>query len=282
MADRGGTWIADQLALHRIPQKDLAAALGVDPSAITRLLRGARKLKESEIAIAQAFFSAYGQARRLPPPNLLRALSVRGVALADVSKRSGVGEARLLEIKLGQGEAPSEDEQERIAGAFGQDPVAMFEGSGANAPTREALSEGWRAMAPAVGSAPAPQTSGRIPVYRALPSLGNGCYAADFVLAERVEAPLGLRGVPGAFGVFVSNAAASPLVLPGDVYFVNPGRPVLDGDRALARLDDGTVTIGEVRVVDGKRQLVGRHLLRSVDLDGKGVSVEAIVGIWGR
>ena len=283
MVDKGGNWIADQLALHRIPQKDFAAAIGVDPSAVTRLLRGARRLKESEVPIAHAFFAAYGQPRRMPPVNLVRAMSMRGVSLADLSKRSGVGESRLLEIKLGQGETPNEDEQERIAEAFGQEPTVLFGDSAGSGPSRDALNEGWRTAGPTrAANSPVPSSNGRIPVYRALPPLGGGRYAAHFSIAERLEPPPALRGVPRAFGVFVADRSSAPFVLPGDVYFVNPGRPVLDGDRCLVRLGDDAVAIGVVREGPNSRMLDGPHLHRPIDLAGKGIVLEGIVGIWGR
>lgn len=51
-------WIRKQLETH--PEKSqagLARALGVDPSAVTRLLKGARLLKAHEIPVIEAFFN---------------------------------------------------------------------------------------------------------------------------------------------------------------------------------------------------------------------------------
>lgn len=279
----GGGWVADLLALHRIPQKDLAAALGLDPSAVTRLLRGHRKLKESEEPLVHAFFSRYGAPGRMPPPLLLRALSLRGVELAEVARRSGVPESRLLEIKVGHGEVPSDHEKAHIASAFGQRPETLFAESGAPDNNREVLREGWRNAASPAGMRPTATAVGDdIPVYRALPVLGGGTYSPQFLLAERMEAPASLRGVQGAFGVYVADRSCSPLLLPGDIYFVNPGRPPLVGERVLVRLGDTVALVGILENRDSRPLVEGREFLQSYYLDGGDAVVESIVAILSR
>jgi hypothetical protein len=50
-------WIAEKLRTHRVQQKELAHALQIAPSGVTRLLQGERKLRQREIPLVQAFFS---------------------------------------------------------------------------------------------------------------------------------------------------------------------------------------------------------------------------------
>lgn len=49
-------WIRGMLRSHRRTQKELAAALGIDASAVSRLLDGHRKLRPDELARIRAFF----------------------------------------------------------------------------------------------------------------------------------------------------------------------------------------------------------------------------------
>lgn len=52
-------WIAEKLREHRIQQKDLARAMGIAPSGVTRLLRGERRLRPREVASVLQFFARY-------------------------------------------------------------------------------------------------------------------------------------------------------------------------------------------------------------------------------
>jgi transcriptional regulator with XRE-family HTH domain len=49
-------WIRGMLRSHRRTQKDLASALGIDASAVSRVLDGHRKLRPDELARIRAFF----------------------------------------------------------------------------------------------------------------------------------------------------------------------------------------------------------------------------------
>lgn len=52
-------WIASKLREHRIEQKELAKAMGIAPSGVTRLLQGERKLRPREVQTVLGFFSRW-------------------------------------------------------------------------------------------------------------------------------------------------------------------------------------------------------------------------------
>jgi phage repressor protein C with HTH and peptisase S24 domain len=59
-------WIRQGLALPGKTQRGLAAALGVDASAVSRLLNGARQIKAAEIAVAAAYLGVAPPAGLMP------------------------------------------------------------------------------------------------------------------------------------------------------------------------------------------------------------------------
>lgn len=59
-------WIRNMLRSHRRTQKDLAAALGIDASAVSRVLDGHRKLRPDELARVRAFFDPNLEAPAAP------------------------------------------------------------------------------------------------------------------------------------------------------------------------------------------------------------------------
>ena len=63
-------WIRGRLRSLGRTQRDLAAALGVDASAVSRILDGHRRLRDHEEAIIRAFFDPTAQPPAAPaPPN---------------------------------------------------------------------------------------------------------------------------------------------------------------------------------------------------------------------
>jgi len=50
-----------------------------------------------------------------------------------------------------------------------------------------------------------------------------------------VETPPALRGVPGAYAVYVDGDSMAPLHNPGELRFVDPNRPIRSGDSVIIR-----------------------------------------------
>lgn len=52
-------WMSEQMRVHRLRQKDLAEAMHIAPSGVTRLLSGERKLRPTEMYDVLRFFENY-------------------------------------------------------------------------------------------------------------------------------------------------------------------------------------------------------------------------------
>jgi plasmid maintenance system antidote protein VapI len=63
-----GEWIRSRLRSHRRTQRDLAGVLGVDASAVSRVLDGHRKLRSDEAARIRAFFDPAAESPIAPAP----------------------------------------------------------------------------------------------------------------------------------------------------------------------------------------------------------------------
>lgn len=85
------TWIREGLKKPGKSQRGLAAALGIDPSGVSRLLAGTRELKASEIAKVEGYLGVRADlSEAAAPPTMLdipsladmkRDLEVRGIAV---------------------------------------------------------------------------------------------------------------------------------------------------------------------------------------------------------
>src|SRR6478609_1982191 len=60
-------WIRSRLRSHRRTQRDLASALGIDASAISRILDGHRKLRSDEASKILSFFDPVADPSVAPP-----------------------------------------------------------------------------------------------------------------------------------------------------------------------------------------------------------------------
>lgn len=252
-------WIAEQMQLLRLQQRDLAAALGIDPAGVTRLLKGQRKLKPEELPLLQQFFAQFATPGSMPPPRLVRAMSLREADMAELAVRTGITPTRLLQIKYGQGDPLGEQERVRLAAAFDQTEDYMFSAVPLPADGRTRLLQGWKRgggeRAP-LSTAQQPPERGKLPVYRALRPVGpRGWFADDSVIADRRMPPATLADASGGYGIFFDGPSHG-MLLPGDVVWVHPNRPVIDGTRAVGRTDR-EVAFGVLDSRSGRRWLLG-------------------------
>lgn len=276
-------WLTDQLAIHRIPKKDLAQAIGIDPSGLSRLLRGNRRLKQAEIQSLHLFLAQFNTQGLTPPSRFAGALSRREISTEELSVSSGIGVTRLLQIKYGQGVPVRRDEKQRLGTALGEDSDVIF-------PTGPA-SRGIRGSMDEIADGPPTRGGGvlvtpdmavardeRLPVYRPLPLTPTGWQVADFVVSEWREPPPCLKGVDAAYGVYVDGQGQPPYFMAGERYWVHPGRPVPNQSRALAWRDDRTVVAGMIEYVQGERVLsfgTAGYRLKPTDRIERIVLVEA-------
>jgi transcriptional regulator with XRE-family HTH domain len=242
-------WIKERLQLERLQQRDLAVALGMDPSGVTRLLRGERKLKPAEIPLIIEFFSKFGGEGAEVPPRLAAAFGQPGVTMAAVAQRSGIDERRLLELKYGRGRGPSPEEAAALGTVFAVDGELLFSPTGVAADEREQLRRGWKEGAtlrdaPRLGANVGDGGQRLIPIYGPPTSFERGLYLDKLEVVERRSPPAELVGVAGAFGIYIGDDHSSPLLMLGDIAFIHPSRPVRAGQRVLGRHSSGHMSFG--------------------------------------
>lgn len=186
-------WIGEQLHKHRIQQKELAKALDIAPSGVTRLLAGERALRSREVPVVISFFSRY---------------------LVDVPKIYDPGV--VVQRKTGG--------------------------------TRHAHAELPNRR---VDHAP-------VPIFARLVHSTKAAWTADFR-----EPPAPLRAARGVFGFYVNeDDDFAPTLLAGEVAYVHPGRPALEGARVVVEMSDQSVAVGLLHLdKDGRHLITGRGSL---------------------
>jgi len=85
-------WIAQQLERPGFTQRGLAAAMGIDPAAVTRTLQGKRQIKAAEVPKILAYFKAAPGAGGTAPEVLPAFQSTRGL-LSDSAELPVLGSA---------------------------------------------------------------------------------------------------------------------------------------------------------------------------------------------
>lgn len=279
-ADADTAWIGEQLKLHRLQQNDLATALGINASGVTRLLKGERRLRSEEIPLLHRFFAQFSQTGTTPPPRLIRALSLPEVDLGELARRTNLAVDRLLQIKYGQGAPASELERKRIGAAFGQDPDYLFDAEPLPAGHARQLKQGWKSegfFPIAAPAAPRSAASGaKLPVYRALQSASFGAFEDRFLLAERREPVRALRDVDDGYGIFIEGDQLMPFACHADVIWVHPHRPIWPGSRAMARSSSGWIGLGILRSERNARWIDSGSTKLEIDPT---VTLHAIVAI---
>lgn len=252
-------WIKERLKVERIPQKDLAAALGLDPSNVTRLLRGERRLRQEEIPVVMDFFGKIGLPEATVPPRLAAAFALPGATMPYLARRSGLDERRLLELKHGRGRGATPGEAAALGAAFGIDGDLLLSPVPPTASDKDALRRGLKATAPlGVVAERVPLTGPQrrsIPVHGAPAAIRPGIYRDHLEVVEWRAPPDGLQDVTGAYGIYVGDDQHAPMLLRGDVAVVHPGRPPLPGQRVVMRFDDRTLTFG-LLAESGHEQMV--------------------------
>lgn len=187
-------WIRDRLQATMRTQKALSAALGLDPSAVSRLLDGSRQLKADEIPKVIAFFD----------PTRFGAESNGTVASAH--------------------QRPQNDSiaKSRSGGRVGPGPQ----------PKRSFLPD--------------------MAILGPLRPEGSTYYILESGVAERRPPPPQLRGVPGAYGLFMPDNRLAPRYRAGEILYIHPAKPILSGFFVVVRFRQpvGRVAIGEIVNMD--------------------------------
>jgi hypothetical protein len=249
------SWIAEQLRELQHDQRQLAIALGWDPSALNRALHGGRALQHMEADTIVAVLAAMGAP--LPPgwtrqgdwtdeqlfyaTALRRELRQRALSAEDAARITGESSRLIMDLTKQRGQfedAPAR----RIAAELGLDLDAMRQ-----PPLLP------QAAGPAVGSGRPGSPKGRqerdMPIH-APPRVDSvGRMRWDSRVAEYWPTPPQLASVAGAFGFFAPAGWLEPRYLGGEVIFIHPMRPVASGGYALIEFSDGTMAVERVLTI---------------------------------
>jgi hypothetical protein len=238
--EREVAWLGEQLAHHRLPQSSVARAIGVDPSSLSRGLRGSRSMRRDEFLAVVGVLEGLLDLADNP---FARAAWDARLPASEISALSGIGVPRVIAILRGRGDPPTAEEAERLAAAFDDAgegasfPPVLPQGNGGNPPVRGQLRD------PSV-------LDGRIPILPAAVALGDGYLKVRRIVAEIRDVPPPLAGVPDAFGIFVGEDGLAPRWYGGEVLFLHPGKPLLEGRWAMCDIADGRSVIGMATKVD--------------------------------
>ncbi|WP_417583421.1 helix-turn-helix transcriptional regulator [Pelagibacterium sp.] len=248
-------------------QKDLAAALGVAPSAVSRMLSGTRALKAAEIAILEEFFQSSG-ATQTPvvrgerfhdgawrpvqlgiAARLQAALAIAEVAEDALASEIHISRERLGAMLAGKGDFPDLSLWDRIANKLGiPRGWLLYGGIGVMRPT-EVNRRDSECVLPKWSGDGAPELSdeaiahhtainGRIPIYERFAWSHSAKKTLAWRLAEYRLPPSALMGVHQGYGLFIGDNALAPRFRYGEVVFVHPWRPPGVGDIACITIKE--------------------------------------------
>lgn len=193
-------WLAERIGDHRVPQRRIAEAIEMDPPALSRALAGRRRLTLREFDLIERTLEAYCPAA---PGPAARALRMARMPRAEVSRLTGIPEARLLDIAMGHGDRATGQEA-RALSVF--DPDSDI--------TDEVGISGGKVVA----------RDGTIPVLAAPVPQGEGRYGPFGPEVDRVAAPTKLANANAAFAFYVPDDGLAPRYLRGELLYVQPGR----------------------------------------------------------
>ncbi|MDB5406598.1 MAG: Repressor protein [Rhodospirillales bacterium] len=221
-------WFVSRLNFVRKVQKDLADALGLDVSAVNRLIHGNRKIKAEELPTIAKFLDVSVETlmERIKHPSEpiseqdLEALSRRQQKLAS--------QRPLPLTKVGE---------ERL---YGRGATTRFNHEkGSTAEQSEQIG---------------PPESAWLTTPKDLPILGTVSAAPEVLTFPSDQRPYGmtyrpfqLLGVPDVFATICSGEAMRPMYKPGQVLYLNPHEPVRPGDGVLIERKDETAVVREMR-----------------------------------
>ncbi len=275
--------VRDALQASGRTQKDLAAALGVAPSAISRLFSHRRHLKAAELARIDKFFETtaatllpnefrrYEDGSWRPLQHQIANRLQTAVAGANIdnsllAQAAHLPLERLTAIMQGRGDFPDVSVWASIAEAIGVDrDWLMFGGLGLMRPTplnflKDVLEiEGDDLSGSETRPGAAVRPGGLIPVYSHYESSYSPLKITPWRLAQLSTPPAPLVGVSDAFGIYVSDDFMSERYLRGDIVFCHPWRPPRPGAAAMAVLEGrNELLFGRVVEVTTSEVLLGR------------------------
>ena len=203
-------WIKEGLKAAGKSQVGLADALGIAPSGVSRLISGQRKIKASELQTLCSYLECYPPEQQLWPENFYNL----------------------------RGERPGPPARERYIGGLSEQGASRQTWSplAAQSEYRSAPKQTLALLErdlPISGLALGGHGSG---------ASGPGAICEDerfYFNGETVgflRRPPGLFGAPNAFALYVIGDSMAPRYEAGDLIYLDPNRPVRDGDYVVIEL----------------------------------------------
>lgn len=282
VGDEAVAYLQQKLDGSGISQRELSEAMGLDQPAVSRILTGARRLKETEFAKAYEFIR-----RKLETPapaaGLRHALETAALSLDDLAEKSGIAVPRLAEL-LSTRDAPvmTNREAQALEDALGRGPRFMF----AADPEHLAAVPKGNAHPEAPGGFPVEAVNDgmKLIIYGPAKPDVTGVLTMTFTPIERRETPPALRDVNGAFGVAVEGDVLLPRYADGEVFFVHPGLAAGVGRWAFVMFPDDTILVGRVVEKSPSAMVLdvpGSRGRVTIDITGR-LRVGKIVGTWSQ
>jgi len=150
----------------------------------------------------------------------------RGLSLTDLARRAGLSKGELSKLETGV-RPLRPDHLERLASALELPAQALLV---PDSPLHRLTAAPPSGMAVDGTAADGPAAAGGIPLYdgRDLARLGARAQPVG-----RVDTPIPLKGVDGAYAVVINDLSNAPVLMPGVVLHVNPARVPAPGDLVI-------------------------------------------------
>lgn len=259
-------WLRSELMRLRLPQRQVAKVMEIDPASLNRSLKGRRRLSIEEFEKAAAYVEANvdGFASRLG-----RLLHAKGMRFDKIAEATGIDRDRLAQLVSRPDARPTLAEARAFENHLGLPLAALLPEESRTLPVdrRTPLHA---------------DDDERIAVYAALQHLGDGWFSPLSHIVEHRPRPAQLRGVTSAFAVYVGEPFLAPRYEPGEVLFAHGGRPVTIGKWAIVENGDGQVALGRVLSISASElQLRSNEDLPAVVIGRRSVRRSAtVVGTW--
>jgi phage repressor protein C with HTH and peptisase S24 domain len=209
------------------------------------------------------------------PTNLLRLMDERGFNPRSLSKAAKLNETAVRDIIERRSKNPRRDTLTKLADAL-RCSLAELLGGEADGFLAQPVEIEQRAEMPR-----------NLPVYGNAIGGDDGAFQMNGETMSYVERPTTLAGVKNAYGVYASGTSMSPRFEPGWLLWVNPVRPVRQGDNVVVQIkpkQEGDPPLAFVKVFERRtpNKLVCSQLNPVMDLEWdlkSVVSVHRVVGV---
>jgi len=256
-SNQDGNWLRDQLDMHNVLQKDLASAIHMDPSTVSRVIAGRRRLRPGELHLAQSFFNDFGQRAG---NRLAEALTHSRWSSEALARATGIARERIILLSSHARMEATDHEDQLLTRFLGLERGHFL---GPDAPDVERSGAVARS----------------IPIHAAPRFLGDGWFAPSHEVADERPLPRGLERANGAYGIFIDDEELAPHFIGSSIIYVHPLKGAGSGRMAMVEAGE-RVAFGRIASMSATEIVLesGRRTL-TIARDDR-VRTRTIVGIW--